>query len=193
MATSSLLGIDRAAGNARGRDSIDLGPSDSSDSGSDVAGIDERDGGDPGLPVDTALQPDSVHSDSVPDAFRDGADSDRVGSGERRSAAGDAGREAADINPDRIVGAAGDLDGLEGDNQDLLAPDIDADDDGGQKLARAEALLEAADAAAADSEEAGEDADEDSDEDELDDADAGPASAEGQGGEPGRRASPSRG
>lgn len=104
MATSSLLGIDRAPTTPRGRDATDLGPSDSSDSGSDVAGLGDPDEGDPGLPADTAAGPDRQNSDTVADAFSPGADSDRAGTGERRSAADDAGRrEASDIGPDRIV------------------------------------------------------------------------------------------
>lgn len=148
MATSSILGIDRAQPTRRGHDTQDLGPSDTTDSGSDVAGIEGLDDGDPGMPVDAAIDPDSQRSDTVPDSFADGADSDSRGSGERRSAAGDSGREAADIGPDRIVGdpkTFSDIDDpddrlpSEGggsqrdeiDDMDLAAADIeDADEDG---------------------------------------------------------------
>ena len=104
MATNSILGIDRAQPTRPGHDTQDLGPSDTTDSGSDVAGIEGMDDGDPGMPVDAAFDADSQRSDTVPDAFSPGADSDSRGSGERRSAAGDSGRAAADIGPDRIVG-----------------------------------------------------------------------------------------
>jgi len=57
MARSSLLGIDPAPSEAAGRDKDLLGPSDSSDSGSDLAGLDEDDDpADPGLPADVALR-----------------------------------------------------------------------------------------------------------------------------------------
>lgn len=57
MARSSLLGIDPAAPEPAGRDKASLGPSDSSDSGSDMAGLEsDDDDADPGLPVDVALR-----------------------------------------------------------------------------------------------------------------------------------------
>lgn len=112
MATSSLLGTDRAPSIPRGRDAADLGPSDTSDSGSDVAGLGDLDEGDPGAPVDVAADPDSQRSDTVPDAFSPGADSDHTGTGERRSAAGDAGRrEAADHRARQHRRRSGGLDG----------------------------------------------------------------------------------
>lgn len=61
MARSSLLGIDPAATEPAGRDKASLGPGDSSDSGSDVIGLDgDDDGADPGLPVDVALRDDQA-------------------------------------------------------------------------------------------------------------------------------------
>ncbi|KQV60202.1 hypothetical protein ASC95_01635 [Pelomonas sp. Root1217] len=84
MARSSLLGIDPAAAEPAGRDKASLGPSDSSDSGSDVMGMDgEDDGADPGLPVDVALRDDQAAplplGESLPSSegetgVRDGAD-----------------------------------------------------------------------------------------------------------------------
>jgi hypothetical protein len=104
QAHSSLLGIDEVPTMAEGRDNAALGPSDSSDSGSDIAGLDTQDEGDPGMPIDAALRPDSVHAISPAETFAPGAGSDAAGSGERRSAAGDAGvRDAGDISPDRII------------------------------------------------------------------------------------------
>lgn len=74
MSNSSILGADRAPTFPAGRDSGALGPSDSSDSGSDVGSL-------------------------VPEA-----DSDREATGERASVAGDHIRDGADIAPDRITG-----------------------------------------------------------------------------------------
>lgn len=68
-----------------------LGPSDSSDSGSDLAGI--------GPDSD-----DELHSGNNGGAHRDG--SDRYGTGERRSARKDtAASVASDIDVDRVVGS----------------------------------------------------------------------------------------
>ena len=61
MAHSSLLGIDEVPGTPPGHDTEALGPSDTSDSGSDVAGLADLDDGDPGLPVDYAIDVDSAH------------------------------------------------------------------------------------------------------------------------------------
>ena len=61
MARSSLLGIDPAAAEPAGRDKASLGPGDSSDSGSDMSGLEGGDDGtDPGLPVDVALRDDQA-------------------------------------------------------------------------------------------------------------------------------------
>lgn len=121
MARSSILGADRAPRNAEGRDSDALGPSDSSDSGSDVAGATEIDAADE---MDNIGQ--GVH------AGRSGI-SDASGTGERGSAVlGDDVEEGADILPDRIrrlsgSARAGDLaiDELVDDDEpdDILADD----------------------------------------------------------------------
>lgn len=53
MARSPLSGgVERAPLEPEGRDPAALGPSDSTDSGSDIAGIDALDTADPALPVD---------------------------------------------------------------------------------------------------------------------------------------------
>jgi hypothetical protein len=104
MAHSSLLGIDRTPANPPGRDVSALGPSDTSDSGSDVANLAEMADGDPGLPVDVAVGEDGARASTPNETIASGGDSDAPGTGERRSAAADAGlREASDISPDRIV------------------------------------------------------------------------------------------
>ena len=78
MAYSSILGADIAPLQPSGRDSEALGPSDSSDTGSDTVGTHE------------------AH-----------ADSDAVGTGERGSVTPGEGREGGDILPDRVVNLAG--------------------------------------------------------------------------------------
>ena len=74
MARSGILGGEPAPVNPAGRDTDALGPSDSSDSGSDALGTGE------------------IH-----------ADSDAAGTGERGAVAGGDGREGGDILPDRVV------------------------------------------------------------------------------------------
>ena len=90
MAHSSLLGIDRAAPEPAGRDKASLGPGDSSDSGSDVSGLDsEDDGADPGLPVDVALRDDQASPLPLGESLA--------------SSEGEAGvRDGADIGVDRV-------------------------------------------------------------------------------------------
>ena len=105
MARSSLLGGERAAVYPSGRSADLLGPSDSSDSGSDSIG---------------ELGPDQLASDS-----------DRSGTGERGSADPMDSSAGADILPDRIDrasvgGDSGDADARE---LDQLAVDEDDDED----------------------------------------------------------------
>jgi hypothetical protein len=87
MARSSLIGIDPAPTAAPGRDTASLGPGDSSDSGSDLVGV--EDDSDPGVPVDVALRDDQPPPLPL---------------GESTAAAdGDAGvRDGADIGVDRV-------------------------------------------------------------------------------------------
>lgn len=76
MGTSSILGGERAAAIPAGKDMDALGPSDSSDSGSDMAGV-----------------------------YASGSDSDAAGTGERGSAVPqtESDRPGSDIAPDRVV------------------------------------------------------------------------------------------
>ena len=99
MAKSSLVGVDRAPAIPKGRD-IDLkGPSDSSDSGSDIQGELDLGADEVGLPRDLALPIE--HS----------GDTDAAGTGERGAAMLDEpAREGADIGVDRITGAPDDAD-----------------------------------------------------------------------------------
>ena len=117
MGHSSLVGIDHAPPEPAGRDTAALGPSDSSDSGSDMAGLDQDDG-DPGQPVDVAMNLDARQPLQSGDTLS-GAGSDSSGTGERRSAAADSGREGADISVDRIFDPA---------NEDLDLEDQDLDE-----------------------------------------------------------------
>lgn len=85
MAQSPLLGGDRSARRPPGTTTDALGPSDTSDSGSDVVGAD-ADLGDGGFD----------------------ADSDAGGTGERAMAGRDTGRrDAPDIEPDQVETLAG--------------------------------------------------------------------------------------
>ena len=98
MAYSSILGADTAPIQPSGRDADLLGPSDSSDSGSDAMGTDE------------------IH-----------ADSDASGTGERGSVTPGEGREGGDILPDRVINLKGD-DGLpDADLDNMALTDLDSD------------------------------------------------------------------
>ena len=77
MAHSSILGGEHAPVHPSGKSADMLGPSDSSDSGSDARGD---------------LGPDQLSSDS-----------DRAGTGERASVEAEQGGSGADILPDRVV------------------------------------------------------------------------------------------
>ena len=100
MSTSSLLGIERPNPHAPGHDAEALGPSDSSDSGSDMTGLEALD-----------------------------VDSDSAGTGERRSAAGDdGGREAGDIAVDRVFSPLGDDAGGMEDAEDVDGDDDESAD-----------------------------------------------------------------
>lgn len=110
MATSSILGGERAALQPSGRGADLLGPSDSSDTGSDSIG---------------ELGPDQL-----------GSDTDRYGTGERASADLRDVADGEDIRPDHIArastGGAGDIDA---ELDELAASEDDSDDsdeDGGR-------------------------------------------------------------
>lgn len=118
MARSSIMGGDKPATRHAGSDVDMLGPSDTSDSGSDVQG--ER-------PMATG--PDNPAEWGAVVSDHD-ADSDAAGTGERAAAAGDGGRDNADILPDRIVTPGG---GSHRDRLDevpgLAGEDGESDDD----------------------------------------------------------------
>jgi hypothetical protein len=99
MAKSSLLGVDRAPAIPKGRDIDAKGPSDSSDSGSDVQGELDLGADEVGLPRDLAL------------TIEHSGDTDAAGTGERGAAMLDEpAREGADIGVDRITEAPDDGD-----------------------------------------------------------------------------------
>jgi hypothetical protein len=119
MATSSILGGERATARASGRDVDALGPSDTSDSGSDVQH--ERT-----MPT----QPDNPGEYGALTADLD-SDSDAGGTGERASATGRDPIDGADILPDRITSAdspTNEVGDLAVDENDSEAEDGDEDD-----------------------------------------------------------------
>lgn len=117
MGHSSLMGVDFAPLEPSGRDNAALGPGDSSDTGSDMVGIDMNDEGDPGVPLDVALRDDLPHPLTPAQASTLSA-SDAAGTGERRSAGSDADLdEAADIGVDQVFS-------LDGGNGLLLKEDL---------------------------------------------------------------------
>jgi hypothetical protein len=124
MATSSILGGERAPAQPRGTDIDSLGPSDSSDSGSDVQTDRNR-----------SAMPDEASEGAFPIAH--GSDTDAAGTGERASADPAAPEENADILPDRVGKVPGDAwtDGASVEDPDaqaadeLALPEDDIDDD----------------------------------------------------------------
>ena len=120
MARSSILGGTHAPARAPGHDVDALGPSDSSDSGSDVQG--ER--------ATPAMGETQDLFGEV--TLRRGSDSDAQGTGERGSADGDTTRDGSDILPDRISRGLG-MRSDEGLSAEELAEvdveDLVADDD----------------------------------------------------------------
>jgi len=122
MAQSSILGAERAPQKASGRDADVLGPSDTSDSGSDVQGASRlKTGAEEGYMG--GATPVELNSDS--DAF---------GTGERAEAVPEGARDGADISPDRIARSKDALDSAESiddreDSIESLAVDEDDEED----------------------------------------------------------------
>lgn len=118
MAQSSIRGGSAAPARQRGTSTEMLGPSDSSDSGSDsqVTRPRRRRGEDRGI-------------------FETESDTDAEGTGERAAADGDDVPDAADISPDRVVRVSPDApDALDGgdriDLEDFSVDDADSPDEG---------------------------------------------------------------
>ena len=128
MGHSSLIGIDLATLEPGGRDQNALGPGDSSDTGSDMVGIEMNDEEDPGLPVDVALRDDMPHPLVSTGPSAASGTSDAAGTGERRSAASDARlQEASDIGVDRVFSIDG-LDEELGEEDLSLIAELEAGD-----------------------------------------------------------------
>jgi hypothetical protein len=122
MSQSSILGGDRAPQQARGRDAETLGPSDSSDSGSDIQGASrlKTDAEEGRLGGATPVDNDS--------------DSDSMGTGEHAEAVPEGARDGADIAPDRIARSKDALDAAEsitGDDDSIESLADDESDEGG--------------------------------------------------------------
>ena len=134
MARSSVYESDSGTAGGSGHDIASLGPSDTSDSGSDMAGADGIDSDDSTLPVDIVLSRDGWHAGSTSQLR---SDSDSSGTGEVGGAGGNGGVSAAsDIRPDHIVAAdrfeanaAADA-GLDPDELLLSAMALDDSEDG---------------------------------------------------------------
>lgn len=107
-----------------GHDNASLGPSDSSDSGSDVSGAKRHD-----FDRESELDNHALETGEAELA----SDSDRAGTGERASADGDSTREQnEDIDVDRVIDAAGEEESEEGVQDDLAEgsiEDVQADDE----------------------------------------------------------------
>ena len=122
MAQSSILGGERPPQRHDGESDGLLGPSDTSDSGSDVQGA-------------TRLKTDTEEGQlggATPVAVD--SDSDSMGTGERKSAVPEGVHDGADIAPDRIAGSKEVLDSArsiedDDDSVESLAVDEDSDDD----------------------------------------------------------------
>jgi hypothetical protein len=116
MATSSILGGNAAPQRPRGTGTDLMGPSDSSDSGSDVQGerslaTDTDDGGAGALPVELD------------------SDTDSTGTGERGAATGADPRDGDDILPNRIIRTSDALDDADRLEVDELVADDDLHDE----------------------------------------------------------------
>ena len=130
MKSRNLASIDTEADETSGRTDAHLGPSDSSDSASDLAGLDGMDDDDPNVPVDVALREDGRRSLSSAEAMN-GAASDSAGTGESRSAGADAGVEAADVGVDRVFTPGRQHSGNADDDEDQDLGFMDPTDESG--------------------------------------------------------------
>ena len=130
MKPKNLPGIDTEADERSGRTDAHLGPSDSSDSASDLAGLDGMDDDDLNVPVDVALREDGRRSLTSAEASS-GAASDSAGTGESRSAGADAGVEVADVGVDRVFTPGRQQSGSADDDEDQDLGFMDPSDESG--------------------------------------------------------------
>lgn len=122
MAQSSITGGERAPKQAEGRSADRLGPSDTSDSGSDIQGATR---------LKTTAEEGEMGGATPIDLD---SDSDSMGTGERAEAVPEGARDGADIGPDRIARSKDALDSAEsidGDEEAIeeLAVDESGDDE----------------------------------------------------------------
>jgi hypothetical protein len=131
MARSSLTGTESAPTVAPGRDTASLGPSDTSDSGSDLTGVDLQEDEEE-LAADQALSPDVENPGTVAESMRAGLGTDAAGTGERRGAGGDDEPEAPDLDFDQIVQAT--PEGGETTIDDALKGQLESEQELGERL-----------------------------------------------------------
>ena len=123
MSQSSILGGDRAPQQATGRDADMLGPSDTSDSGSDIQGA-----------TRLKTEPEEGEETGGATPIVEDSDTDSGGTGERAEAVPEGARDGADIAPDRIAESKDALDSAdsisgEDDSIEALADDREDEDD----------------------------------------------------------------
>ena len=122
MAHSSILGADIAPSQPIGRGSDVLGPSDSSDSGSDVHGATRM-----------MTTPEEGEEAGGATPVVEDSDTDAEGTGERAEAVPEGARDGADIAPDRIARSKDALDSAEsitGNDDSIESLADDSEDDG---------------------------------------------------------------
>ena len=125
MSQSSILGGERAPQQASGRDAETLGPSDTSDSGSDIQGATRM-----------RTEPEEGLEAGGATPVVENSDTDAAGTGERAEAVPEGARDGADIAPDRIARSKDALDSAESitGNDDAIEGVADDDsDDGGDE------------------------------------------------------------
>jgi len=121
MSHSSILGGDRAPQQARGRDDDLLGPSDTSDTGSDIQGA-----------TRLKTEPEEGELGGATPVVAD-SDTDAEGTGERAEAVPEGARDGADIAPDRIARSKDALDSavsITGNDDSIESLADDSEDDG---------------------------------------------------------------
>ena len=132
MSHSSILGGDRAPQQAPGRDADTLGPSDSSDSGSDVQGA-----------TRLKTEPEEGEETGGATPVVEDSDTDAGGTGERAEAVPEGARDGADIAPDRIARSKDALDSADSITGNDDSIESLADDDGDDDERRRSELKEA--------------------------------------------------
>jgi len=123
MSHSSILGGDPAAQQAAGRDADTLGPSDTSDSGSDIQGA-----------TRLKTEPEEGEETGGATPVVEDSDTDSAGTGERAEAVPEGARDGADIAPDRIARSKDALDSADSitGNDDSIESLADDGEDGGE-------------------------------------------------------------